>query len=151
MFPTRQEDETALDEVLIPLMFMLVRGREAFARFQKQLNMSDSRLAVFDGGPLASTELVLWARWSNDIFIPQNNEMLRLLFEKIGIIGNPMPSSFYDFIKYQRAYEGAMSHWIMTGEPYNHPGNFPSQFERDVVRLYLDTVTRLRGPRGPLG
>lgn len=128
-----------LDELYIPLMLMNARGKRVFCMFLSLLG----RGYVFGSGQLPEQEMSLWAHWAEHAFIPMNAQIAGLLHTKRDLIQGKMPDSFRRFMQYHFDFKTEHYRWRTEGGAYQHPGNFPEDFERDVIsalgQLSLET------------
>lgn len=125
---TRTEEQ--LEELYLPLLLMQVRGKKVFRLFLSLLG----RTYVFPAyRNLPDGEMALWAYWADNAFIPMNQEIATLIQSKIDLIDGKMPSSFRRFIAYHQAFKAEQERWIREGGEYRHPGNFPGDFESEIL------------------
>jgi hypothetical protein len=124
-----------LDELYIPLMLMNARGKRVFRMFLSLLG----RNYVFGSGRLPEQEMNLWAYWAEYAFIPMNAQIALLIYNKRDLIQGKMPDSFRRFMEYHFEFKSAHYRWKDEGGEYQHPGNFPADFEQDV----LDAIGQL--------
>lgn len=125
---TRSEKQ--LEELYLPLLLMQARGKKVFRLLLSMLG----RTHVFHAyRSLPDGEMALWAYWADNAFIPMNEEIASLIESKIDLIDGRMPPSFRRFIAYHQAFKAEQERWIREGGEYRHPGNFPSDFEAEIV------------------
>jgi len=128
--------ERQLIELYLPLSLMQARGKRAFQMFAALIGRTNG---IFDGRPLSKRELSLWVRWVEEVFIPMNDQMVRLITDKAELIDLPVPSCFFHLVGHNTALKQELERLLMQGGEWNHPRNFPSGFEKHV----MDEVGRL--------
>lgn len=119
-----------LNELYIPLLLMQARGRTVFRMFLAVLGRS---FVFMYRTALPEKEMNLWAFWSENAFIPMNEQMANLIEMKRDLIDGDLPQSFQRFLNHHRDYKAEYQRWKEQGGDYNHPSNFPSDFGDDVM------------------
>lgn len=119
-----------LNELYIPLLLMQARGKTVFRMFLAVLGRSF--VFMYRTG-LPENEMNLWAFWSENAFIPMNEQMVNLIESKRDLIDGEMPYSFQRLISHHRDYKAEYERWASKGGEYNHPSNFPAEFGEDVM------------------
>lgn len=120
-----------LDEFYLPLLVMQARGKRVFRMFLSLLGRS----YVFGGSRLSEEQMGMWAFWTENAFLPMNDQMVDLILkaQERNLIVGQMPNSFHELIHYQQRFASAHEKWVRRGGEYQHPGNFPANLERDVI------------------
>lgn len=124
--------ERQLNELYLPLLMMQSRGKMVFRMFLQILG----RHYVFGTHKLPDEEMTLWTYWSEHAFIPMNEQIADTIQNGIeeNLFVGAIPASFHRFMGYHKRFKQTYSEWKRDGGEYQHPGNFPADFEEDILR-----------------
>jgi hypothetical protein len=130
---TEQEirEQRQLNDLYIPLLVMQQRGK---AMFNVLTSLLGRPYVFVYGTQLSTDDMLLWKTWTSKAFLPMNAEIAGLLENKKDLFDDEMPQSFRRFLSYNEAYKAEFERWEKEGGDYRHPGNFPGDFEEDVLR-----------------
>ena len=128
--------ERQLEELYGPLALLVIEGRRTI----QDLRDAVGREHIFKGEPpLSEDERAAWLFWSDNDFIPRNEQIKSLLAAKTHLIESPsIPASFVAFLDHHNSWIVNHRRWQLEKVPYSWHSKiaWPKEFEADVLEAF---------------
>lgn len=93
-----------------PLYARCISGYEAWETFKAMYHPVASFLSELDGGTNEEAREI-WMLWQDEVFIPNNEEMVRLILANAHLLVGEFPDSFKDLVSYVKGQQGLSAEW----------------------------------------